>query len=290
MDPSHQHGAYAFLPYLPSTPHADPPFFNIKHTSTWTYCGPLLTPPHLPSSLQAWSSIAVTPPSALLTRLIPLLTFLEDFLIAAGVQHYWLTLRATTPTKEYDVPRWHVDDDFFGESKKGKGAGRQSREGGWKLCTTLVGPSTLFLRQSRNAAALRILRDTKRKESEKRPHVCSSIRCAGCFDTGEAVRRTCATSFAGEDVVQAEYGEVAFFRIGEEAGAVHSEPPCGMDRLFVNIVPGTEDELRRLMCRYGMSFPRAWSLGLPSHPVSVDELRDGKYDVEIRQHDEQRTD
>ena len=39
-----------------------------------------------------------------------------------------------------------------------------------------------------------------------------------------------------------------FFRLGPDIGAVHSEPPQGgdregMDRVFVNVVPGTEEGL-----------------------------------------------
>ena len=285
MDPLEQHGAYAFVPYLPSTTASrttpDPSSFKIKHTSSWTYSGPLLTPTHLPPSLHTWSSAAVSSSPALLQRLIPLLVFLEDFLPAAGVQHYWLTLRATTPTHEYDMPRWHVDDDFFSpvsrtenvRQESRKKAERKDKKTGWKLCTSLLGPSTLFLSPSANADALQTLRSTQKSEAAGRNHVCTSIRCAGCFDTGEAVRRSLATAFAGKDVVQAGYGEVAVFRIGGEEGAVHSEPPCGVDRVFVNVVPGTEEGLRTLMGRYGMEFPRAWSLGVPVRPDCLEGLQ-----------------
>ncbi|KAF3038960.1 hypothetical protein E8E12_000849 [Didymella heteroderae] len=278
-----EHGAYAFIPYqassLPSTsPASDAPSFKIKHTSTWTYCGPLLSPSQLPSSLHTWSTAATSSPSALLRRLIPLLTFLHSFLISAGVHHYWLTLRATTPTHEYDTPRWHVDDDFFaafpsaapgdskanGQDKGSKTTGKKYSDGhgGWKLCTTLLGPSTLFLPICLNATALSTLRAVKQVEAEKRSHVCTSIRCGGCFDTGLAVRCTLSSLFAFSEAVQAEDGEIAFFRTGEAQGAVHSEPRCDVDRVFVNVVPGTEEDLRTLMGQFGMGFPRAWSLGV----------------------------
>ena len=271
-----QYGAYTFLPYHPTTASPPDPPFKITHTSTWTYCGPLLSPLDLPRSLHTWSTATVSSPPALLQRLLPLLTFLHGFLDQAGVQHYWLTLRATTPTKEYDVPRWHVDDDFFSplssrpvseaegtKSLKTRG-GKQRARAGWKLCTTLLGPSTLFLREVENDTALAKLRETKKKESAKHEHVCSSIRCVGCFDTGEAVRASLAIALADEETVYARYGEVAFFRVGVEEGAVHSEPKCDVDRVFVNVVPGTEEDLRKLMKRFGMGFPRSWSLGLPA--------------------------
>lgn len=272
MDQFSNFGAYAFIPYpasdLASTPAPDAPAFKIKQTSTWTYCGPLLSPPHLPSSLYTWSHAAISSAPALHQRLLPLLTFLHTFLSAAGVQHYWLTLRATLPTTEYDTPRWHVDDSFstllsrFGVDEAPDAAASEPSSSGWKLCTTLLGAPTLFLPLSLNAAALSTLYSVKATEAAKHPHTCTSIRCAGCFDTGLAVRSTLSDSFENEQVVQAGEGEVVFFRTGEARGAVHSEPRCDEERVFVNVVPGTEEELRALMGRFGMVFPRAWSLGV----------------------------
>lgn len=266
-DPFSDHGAYGFLSYLASpptslSPAADAPSFKIKHTCTWTYCGPLLSPPHLPSSLQTWSAAAISSPPALHQRLLPLLTFLHTFLSSAGITHYWLTLRATTPTAEYDTPRWHVDDDFFAAASGSDRSGDSSCDSGWKLSTVLLGPATLFLPLASNAAALSALRSVQQDEAARRSHVCTSIRCAGCFDTSAVVRATLARVFPGETVVQAREGEVAWFRTGAARGAVHSEPKCDADRVFVNVVPGTEGELRALMGRFGMGFPRAWSLGV----------------------------
>jgi hypothetical protein len=77
------------------------------------------------------------------------------------------------------------------------------------------------------------------------------------------MRETLARDFAHEKTESPAYGEVAFFRLGNEEGAVHSEPPTHEDRIFVNIVPGSEEELTELMGRWGMKFPRAWSFGVP---------------------------
>lgn len=62
---------------------------------------------------------------------------------------------------------------------------------------------------------------------------------------------------------------VAFFRIGQKNGAVHSEPcMSGGDRIFVNVVPGKEDELKNLISKWGMNtFPRSWWIS-PSVPRS----------------------
>ncbi len=42
---------------------------------------------------------------------------------------------------------------------------------------------------------------------------------------------------------------------------MHSEPRCDVDRVFVNVIPGVEEDLRVLMGRFGMLFPRAWCWG-----------------------------
>ena len=78
----------------------------------------------------------------------------------------------------------------------------------------------------------------------------------------ESVRRRLALELEDHAIVQACPGECVFLRIGEEHGAVHSEPVASGDRIFVNVVPGSDEELMRLMRRWGMVFPRAWCVGL----------------------------
>jgi hypothetical protein len=142
----------------------------------------------------------------------------------------------------------------------------------WKLCTTLLGPSTLF--QKQNEDALRVLRATKQtKKEEMGKHTCISIRCLGCSTYADSVRESLAQSLSGADTEAPSLGEVAFFRLGDEEGAVHSEPKCDTDRIFVNVIPGTEEDLRALMGRWGMGFPRAWCFGMPVGFVVSDEAK-----------------
>jgi hypothetical protein len=274
IDPLCQHGSYAFIPYTNpahrSSTNATSQSTNdplcLKNTSSWTYCGPLLTSA-LPPSFHSWSAVTMSESSTLLDRLLPLLSFLHTFLSAAGAHHYWLTIRATKPTKEYDVPRWHVDEDFFAsqlllldpmKARKRK----EVKKRNWKLCTTLLGPPTLFL--ASNSPALSILRDTKSKEKEKMDeHTCTSIRCLGCSAYADTVRSSLATSLSSHTAISLAPNQVAFFRLGDQEGAVHSEPKCDTDRIFVNVVPGEEGELRDLLGRWGMEFPRAWCFGVP---------------------------
>jgi hypothetical protein len=224
------------------------------------------------------------------------LHFLDRFLKEKGVDCYWLTIRAMKKTDEYDVVRWHTDDIFFdveGEQnrtntptivpdkhqksrasvrekirdlsprRKKKEYAKADKCKYWKLATTLLGPSTLFLQDGDRAREG--LRAAKLAEQRVRgPHTCRTFRCLSCLDAIESIRHNLAKELGQEATAQPAHGEVAFFRLGDEDGAVHSEPPVTEDRIFVNVVPGTEDELTRLMGRWGLGFPRAWCFGVPA--------------------------
>jgi hypothetical protein len=288
IDPLSQYGSHAFIPYLNPSPRSACPSptpntfthipdqepLTILAASSWTYCGPLLlpNPTTLPPSFHTWSTLTLSHSSILLQRLLPLLSWLQTFLTHSGVQHYWLTIRCTNPTTEYDTPRWHIDDNFFtfDAAEPGLGFSSTSKERCWKLCTTLLGLPTLFLRE--NGKALGVLRDTKSRERERvEGHACTSIRCLGCSTYADSVREALAESLSSEETEAPAVGEVAFFRLGDEEGAVHSEPKCDTDRIFINVVPGTEQELRALTGRWGIGFPRAWCFGMPVGFVGSDE-------------------
>ncbi|KAH7135012.1 hypothetical protein B0J11DRAFT_595904 [Dendryphion nanum] len=298
MDPLLQYPSHAFIPYLldstnvtPSSqgsslstsPSTNPPL-SVHQTATWSYIGPLLTndSSSLPPTFHTWSSNALN--GSILPRLLPFLDFLHQLLKSAGVECYWLTIRATKPTSEFNMPRWHVDDNFFSTSfslntRRGQNQAQsqsqtQTRTSGygdeslpaerkyWKLATTLLGPSTLFLPTYLNPSALTTLSTTKAhhsallsSSSPTGSHTCTSLRCDACFSTSQDIRSSLATLLESHPTVSPS----------EKEGAVHSEPQCGVDRVFVNVVPGVEKEMRELMGRWGMKeWPRAWCLGIPT--------------------------
>lgn len=173
-------------------------------------------------------------------------------------------MRATTPTKEYDVRRWHVDEEFFAPDFTYSSFSRHGRlnhnRNDWKLCATLLGPSTVFLRD--NTSALRVLRKANEEERTDNQHLCTETRCLGCSTYADAVRAKLGTLLSSHEEVVPPPHAVAVFKTGHKHGAVHSEPRCNVDRVFVNVVPGTEEELKTLMGRWGMGWPRAWCLGV----------------------------
>ncbi len=136
----------------------------------------------------------------------------------------------------------------------------------WKLATTLVGSGTLFLLKGEKARAVQ--RKTRRlmRKTIMADHQCRVVRFLGCAGMQEVVRQCRAEDLSSYKVVQPGVDECSFFRVGDEHGAMQSEPPIPSDRVFVNVVPGTELELKKLMGKCGMSFPRSWSLGIPLKP------------------------
>jgi hypothetical protein len=223
---------------------------TLNHNSYWTHCGPLLDPKALPPSFHAWSRATIN--GNILPALLPFLAFAHAFLGRAHLQHYWLTIRATRPTAAFDLPRWHTDTEFLDRSPPASGTQ-------WKLAATLLGPGTLFVADGAGARAAqgRARRELVAAAGE---HVCRELRCLGCTTVTEGVRARLAEEFGEMPVVQARSGEGCFFRLEESAGAVHSEPRCGVDRVFVNLIPGSEREMIGLLGKWGMEYPRTWSV------------------------------
>ncbi|KAI1337543.1 hypothetical protein F5Y15DRAFT_147536 [Xylariaceae sp. FL0016] len=261
--PIPQRSSFEFLDYQPTDPKPD---ISVKHDAFWSYCGPLLAEADaLPPNLHEWAATALS--SSLVPLLVPFLTFANEFIAQQGLDNYWLTIRATKATGEFEKPRWHTDDMFFSAGSGGltapatATAKKETRtldlQTDWKLCTTLLGPSTMFIPTAQQDSARRMQRRAKRELFTD--HDCTSIRCLGCASTADAVRERLVMELAPLGSTQARPGECAFFRIGQDGGAVHSEPRMGGgDRIFVNVVPGKKDELGGLMTKWGMSFPRAW--------------------------------
>jgi hypothetical protein len=281
---------------------------SLKTTSSWTYCGPLLSldPDLLPSSFKTWADATIN--GSLLNPLLSFLGFVHNFLTTNNLSNYWITVRADTGTHDFDIPRWHTDDLFFSSPatpthrrraslnlfpsitrtrKQSTSHSRRQSEDlnhlleeipappaqitsttpnptNWKLTTTLLGPGTLFINPESTPMAREVQREVKRSVRAENPHhICASVRCVGCATAAESVRTRLVAELDSYGVVQAQPGEYVFFRVGDEVGAVHSEPMSNGDRIFVNVVPGNEADLKSLMAKWGMEYPRAWCVGLP---------------------------
>lgn len=267
----------------------DDPFTGVKQASAWSYCGPLLHATSLadmPATFQTWQAESIDG-DLLPGLLLPVLHGANAFLRRNALQHYWITVRATKPDAEFATPRWHTDDLFYERYLNASGGERSLRgppprrlwpgwappwsgaargrararapPTDWKLVATLAGPRTLFVAAGHQARARRLQR--RAKVACGKEHVCGSVRCVGCSTAASRVRETMARRLRATPVARPGAAQLVFLRVGHESGAVHSEPDLrGGDRVFVNVVPGGEAELRGLMARWGMGFPREWAV------------------------------
>lgn len=307
---SHQpvRSEFSFLEYGDKASNAHQPPISVRQDGSWSYCGPSLpsSSSDLPVSFHEFAAATFTGPMP--ETFLPFLDFIKTFLAAHGLNHYMLTVRATTPTDEYDRPRWHTDELFFSAVKGADLPGtrlglssvykeavsdknkddkdKETQAGGtnWKICTTLLGPPTLFIPLEHQSSARAI--QHRERQAASTEHDCLSIRCVGCASAAETVRDRLAVELARYGVEVAGPGQCAFFQVGRTAGAVHSEPKMGRNkgedegvgegeqgRIFVNVVPGTEGELRGMMGKWGMEFPRDWWIG--SNVVRKSRVRTG---------------
>lgn len=93
---------------------------SVRISSSWTYCGPLLTlnPSSLPTSFYTWAEATVN--GSILSPLFSFLAFVHKFLSTNNLSHYWLTIRASKGSHDFDLPRWHTDDLFFSQAQLNK--------------------------------------------------------------------------------------------------------------------------------------------------------------------------
>jgi len=132
----------------------------------------------------------------------------------------WVTLRASLPTDEFNVPRWHVDGYYYGSDE-----GDQH-----KVVFTLKGAST----------PIADLPENIRTDFNALSKVCRD-------DTPEQ-RRILAALVEDHFVTSAARGQGSVFVVGPDHAAIHSEPPIHTARLFFSVMPGTSaqiEELRR---------------------------------------------
>ncbi|KAK0721246.1 hypothetical protein B0T21DRAFT_414442 [Apiosordaria backusii] len=239
------HKDFDFITY-PDAP-ADSPPFKLKASSTWMYCGPLLhldeadTPEQnygpLDPSFGAWKEYTLTQDTQhlLLPRLVPFLQAVETYLVERGFFHYWLAIRASKPNHDFDVARWHTDENFYNPSLSAQTRGM------WKLCTTLQGPGTLFAVDGDYARKL--LNEAKARGEDRLrrdpTHACVLVGCGNCGRTTCEIREEMRDGLADKEVRQSMANkEMVFFRVGG-------------------------GQLEDLTARWGMGYPRAWSLGVP---------------------------
>lgn len=119
--------------------------------------------------------------------------------------HVWLHISTSQPISQFDKARWHQDGPYMTVDPE------RTHDARYKYCVTLLGPGTIFLEQS----------------GTELPEVASKA-----LEEGHGWQ-----SKAGE-VVQCTWKSVA----DDVPSDVHTEPPHGVDRIFLAVVFMSEEE------------------------------------------------
>ena len=138
---------------------------------------------------------------------------------AANKNSAWISVRAFTPTHEFDMPRWHWDGKFYGFKDN------VSDEIIYKFAAVLKGSPTLLY---------------------KLP---SDMR--GVFNSNARDRAFLSAWLDRAKAESAKKGEGIFFIVVDPLlGAIHSEPKISENRLFFSILIGDEAEINELYARW----------------------------------------
>jgi hypothetical protein len=140
---------------------------------------------------------------------------------AYGRESCWLAIRVTTPTDAFDIPRWHVDGNFFTK------VGDEIQS---KFVMVLKGPGTLFCNPDKKTREEFFNAVLHTREIEERIKLQNILK--------------------KQKIIQLQNNQGAIFLVGDrKISAIHSEPPITEPRIFISILPGYDyqiDELKKM--------------------------------------------
>jgi hypothetical protein len=129
---------------------------------------------------------------------------------ASGKETAWVALRATVPSTEFDIPRWHTDGYYY-----------EPRKNQYKFAIILKGPGTLFYKLPKSMKT----KFESLEYKDNRPALAKLLN--------NPARRQ-----------QLKLNEGAVFIVGEGDSGVHSEPPFSEQRLFLSVLPGSNTQIK----------------------------------------------
>lgn len=142
----------------------------------------------------------------------------QQVIKAANKNSAWVAVRAFTPTHAFDIPRWHIDGQFYGPYPYPGIV--------FKFAAVLKGRPTLLYNLPKD------MRDIFQSNWNNRTFLSELID----LNKAESPKK----------------GEGIFFVVGNmDIGSVHSEPKMDENRLFFSILIGDESEINELyLCWY----------------------------------------
>ena len=148
--------------------------------------------------------------------------------------YFWLSVRATTPTHEFDIPRWHKDGSNF--------AGYSGIDIS-KFVTVLKGPGTLAIKQNKEIDDIyeemkikkrKFTRDLYEKAKKAKKVLSFDEEMKINKDAYEKIRKELYIKLKKQKISQPKKSQVLVFHTET---TLHSEPKTDVPRLFISIMP-----------------------------------------------------
>lgn len=193
--------------------------------------------------------------------------FRQNILVNTGQESAWLCLRATKPNSAFQIPRWHQDGMYFDLDRLKQGLPTNPQ---YKVVFTPKGPPTLFANPTDVQrkiigdlkAARNFLLGNLKNPTERQRELASTLRLLASEDTHpshpflryEKGFRQMLCELTGLKNLDIPNDCAVRYRVGQDYNAVyHSEPNMISDRLFLQILPGTQAQINELGQRFGQS-------------------------------------
>ena len=154
--------------------------------------------------------------------------------------HYWIAIRFSTPTNQFDIPRWHKDGPYYvGQEKPSK------------FVTVLKGVGTLLKDMTpENKEAydkiflekIELVKNIPVTYEENREEFLKEV-----VKIDESLKLRYVEALKDSETKQINNDEGLIFFAKE---AMHSEPKIDRERIFISILPLDEENIKNLqMCR-----------------------------------------
>jgi len=165
------------------------------------------------------------------------------------MEHFWMDIRVVMPCNHYDIPRWHKDGNYFPNDENESCTS--------KFITVLKGPGTLLIKSTKQVNEI-YNKNLKQERSELTPQ--SPIEEHN--KVTNKYRPILANKLSKEPVVQLKNSQGLIFFTGVtkkgvpieemnmDKGALHSEPKMDVPRMFISILPSTEENIMALKKRW----------------------------------------
>lgn len=136
----------------------------------------------------------------------------------------WTMIRVSLPYNEFEIPRWHSDGKYFNSTQKR-----------YKLVATLKGPQTLFGEtvdiEAHNRLGKELNDNYLRIEDDPE----------GFNEEDMRIRTELQKVVAQKEI--GGQGEAIVYLVGEEDAVLHSEPNITEPRIFVSVLPGSDEQI-----------------------------------------------